>query len=118
MLDVATVVDPTLDHDDEARGHELDHRQSQHGDSASNLTLPEEWVDDKTETTEICVTSSAAEMHTVGSKTSIRSVSASNRSSVKKGTMITIVPIMTNLSDSVLLKGGAMQEESKSFPMT
>jgi hypothetical protein len=41
MLDVSTVVDPTLDHDDEARGHEPDHRQSQHGDSASNLTPPE-----------------------------------------------------------------------------
>jgi hypothetical protein len=55
--------------------------------------------------TEICTTSSAAEMHVVGSKTSIRSSSASNRSSVKKGTTITMLPIMTNLIDSVLPKG-------------
>jgi hypothetical protein len=26
MLDAATVVDPALDRDDEARGHELDHQ--------------------------------------------------------------------------------------------
>jgi hypothetical protein len=32
-------------------------------------------------------------------------VSASNRSSVKKGTIITMVPIMTNLTNSVLPKG-------------
>jgi hypothetical protein len=38
MLDVATVVDPVLDRDDEARGHETDHQQSPHGDSASSFT--------------------------------------------------------------------------------
>jgi hypothetical protein len=42
MLDATTVVDPTLDRDDEAWGHALDHRQSLHGDSASSLTLPVE----------------------------------------------------------------------------
>jgi hypothetical protein len=42
MLDTATVVDPALDRDDEARGHEIDHRQSPHGDSASSLTTPVE----------------------------------------------------------------------------
>jgi hypothetical protein len=42
MLDAATVVDPALDRDDEARGHELDHRQCSRGDSASNLTPLEE----------------------------------------------------------------------------
>jgi hypothetical protein len=47
---------------------------------------------DETGMTEICVMPSTAEMHTVGSKTGIRSVSASNRSSVKKGTMTTTVP--------------------------
>jgi hypothetical protein len=61
---------------------------------------------------------STAEMHTAGSKISVRSVSALNRSSVKKGTMTTMVPIMTNLTDSVLSKGGAMLEESRLFPMT
>jgi hypothetical protein len=42
MLDAATVVDPTLDRDDEAQGHEHDHRQSPHVNSASSLTPPEE----------------------------------------------------------------------------
>jgi hypothetical protein len=40
--------------------------------------------------------SSAAEMHAAGLKTSIRSVSASNGSIMKKGTMTIVVPIMTN----------------------
>jgi hypothetical protein len=42
MLDTATVVDMALDRDDEAWGHELDHRQSPHRDSTSSLTPPEE----------------------------------------------------------------------------
>jgi hypothetical protein len=42
MLDAATVVDPVLDRDDKVWGHELDHQQSPCGDSASNLTPPEE----------------------------------------------------------------------------
>jgi hypothetical protein len=42
MLDIATVVDPTLNHDDEARDHKPDHQQSLHGDSASSLTPLEE----------------------------------------------------------------------------
>jgi hypothetical protein len=67
---------------------------------------------------EICVMSSTAEMHAVRLKTNVRSASALNRSSVKKGTMTNTVPIMTNLNDSVLPKGGAMQGESRLFPMT
>jgi hypothetical protein len=42
MLHAATVVDSTLDHDDEPRGHEPDHQQSLLRDSASSLTPPEE----------------------------------------------------------------------------
>jgi hypothetical protein len=42
MLDAATVVDRTLNHDDEARGYDRDHRQSPHRDLASSLTPPEE----------------------------------------------------------------------------
>jgi hypothetical protein len=61
--------------------------------------------------TEICVMSSTVEMHTAGLKTDVRS-------DVKRGTMITMVPIMTNLTGSVPLRKGAMQEESKPFPMT
>jgi hypothetical protein len=60
---------------------------------------------------EICAMSSAAKMHANGSKPSVRS-------DVKRGTMTTMVPIVTNLTDIVLLKEGAMQEESRTFPMT
>jgi hypothetical protein len=67
---------------------------------------------------EICAMSSAAKMHANGSKPSVRSASALNRSDVKRGTMTTMVPIVTNLTDIVLLKEGAMQEESRTFPMT
>jgi hypothetical protein len=42
MLDVATMVDPTLDRDDEERGHELDHQQSPRRGSTSSLTPSEE----------------------------------------------------------------------------
>jgi hypothetical protein len=58
--------------------------------------------------TEICMTSSAAEMYAAESETGVRSVSVLNRSSAKKGTMTTTVPIMTNLTDSVLPKEGIM----------
>jgi hypothetical protein len=70
---------------------------------------------DETGMTEICAMSSTTEMHVVGLKTGIRSASAMNMSSVKKGTMTTMVSITTNLTDSVLLKGGTLQEESKPF---
>jgi uncharacterized membrane protein len=60
--------------------------------------------------TEICATSFTVEMHADGLKTSARSVSTLNRSNVKKGTITTTVPIMTNLTDSVLPKEGAMQD--------
>jgi hypothetical protein len=67
---------------------------------------------------EICATSSVIEMHVARLKTSAISASALNRSSVKKGTMTTMVTIMINLTDSILTKEGATQEESKLFPMT
>jgi hypothetical protein len=65
---------------------------------------------------ETCMMSSAAKVHVIGSKTGIRSTSALNRSNVKRGTMTTVVPIMTNLTDSILPKEGTMQEESRPFP--
>jgi hypothetical protein len=65
-------------------------------------------TEDETGMTKICVMSFAVEMHAIGSKTGIRRMSASNRSSVKKGTMIIVVPMMTNLIDNVLSNGGAM----------
>jgi hypothetical protein len=75
-------------------------------------------AEDETGTTEICSTSSAVEMHATGLKTDIRSASAYNKSIMKKGTMTTMVPITTNLTGSVLLKGGAIQEESRLFLTT
>jgi hypothetical protein len=79
---------------------------------------PSNTDEDETRMTEIYVTSSVVEMHVTRSKTDVRSMSASNRSSVKKGTMTNMVPITTNLTDNVLSKRGTMQEESRPFPMT
>jgi hypothetical protein len=42
MLDATTMVDLVHDHEDRVRGHEPDHRKSPNGDSASNITPPEE----------------------------------------------------------------------------
>jgi hypothetical protein len=67
---------------------------------------------------ETCETLSAPKLHAAGSKTSVRSASALNRSDVKRETMTTMVPITTNLTDSVLPREGTMQEESRPFPTT
>jgi uncharacterized membrane protein len=75
-------------------------------------------AEDETGMTEICAMSSAVEMHATRLKTGTRNVSALNRSNMKKGTMTTTVPIKTNLTASVLPKGGTMQEESRFFSMT
>jgi hypothetical protein len=66
--------------------------------------------------TEICVMSSAVEMHVAGSKTDVKSTSTSNKGSVKKGTMTTMVPITTNLIDSVLPKGAQWRRIQGLFP--
>jgi hypothetical protein len=63
-----------------------------------------------------CMTSSTVEMHMVKSRTDVRSVSALIRSDVKRGTMIIIVPIMTNLTNNALPSEDAMREESRHFP--
>jgi hypothetical protein len=47
-----------------------------------------------------------------GLKTGTRSASASSKNDVKKGTMTTMTPIMTNHTDSALSRGGN-QEESE-----
>jgi hypothetical protein len=72
----------------------------------------------ETGTIKTCVMPSRAKMHMAGSKTGVRSVSGMNRSNVKRGTMTTMVPITTNLTKSILPKEGAMQEQSRPFPMT
>jgi hypothetical protein len=68
--------------------------------------------------TETCVISSTAKMHATGSKTGVRIVSALNKSDVKRGTMTTVVLIMTNLTDNILPMEVTMQEESRPFPTT
>jgi hypothetical protein len=68
--------------------------------------------------TETCMTSSTVEMHMTGSKTGAQSESTLSRSGTMKGTVITIVLSMTNLTNNAPLKEGIMQEESKHFPMT
>jgi hypothetical protein len=75
-------------------------------------------AEDEIRMAKICMTSSTAEMHATGLKTGARSMIALNRSNVKKGTMTTTVPIMINLTDSVLSKEGTTQEVSKVFPTT
>jgi hypothetical protein len=85
----------------------------------TQLALSLHWrnaTKDEIEMIKICATSSAVEMHATGLKTGARSASALSRSSVKKGTMTTTIPIMINLTNSVLLKEGTMQQESKLFP--
>jgi hypothetical protein len=57
-------------------------------------------------------------MHADGSKTGAKSKSALSRSDVMRGTMIIMVPSMTNLTDNAPLKEGIMQGGLKPFPMT
>jgi hypothetical protein len=54
--------------------------------------------------TETCATLSAAKMHATGLKTDIRSMTALNRCDVNRGTMTTMVPLMTILTDSILTR--------------
>jgi hypothetical protein len=63
-----------------------------------------------------CVMSSAAEMRKVGLRIDVKSTSALIRSHVKRGTMIIMVPIMTNLTNNALPWEDTMQEKSKPFP--
>jgi hypothetical protein len=73
-------------------------------------------AEDETGMTKIFTMSSVAMMHEAGSKTGIRSMSALNRRSVKMRTMTSMVPIMTNLTDSVLPKGACNAGGVKAFP--
>jgi hypothetical protein len=116
MLDTATVVDLALDHDDKARGQDLDHRQIPQEDLASVLTTSVEVAAGEIGITMTCVMSSAAEMRKVGLRTDVRSTSALIRSDVKRGTMIIMVPIMTNLTNNALPWEDTTQEKSKPFP--
>jgi hypothetical protein len=68
------------------------------------------------EMTEICAMSSAVEMHAFGLTTGAKSMSALSKIDMMRGTMTTMIPSMTNLTDSAPLKVGTTQEESKPFP--
>jgi hypothetical protein len=57
-------------------------------------------------------------MHVIGSKIGVESESTWNRNSAMRGTMIIVVPTMTNLTGSTPLKEGIIQVESKLSPMT
>jgi hypothetical protein len=50
--------------------------------------------------TETCVTLIVAEMHAAESKITARSENASSRNDATRGTMITMIPSMTNLTDN------------------
>jgi hypothetical protein len=73
-------------------------------------------VEDGTRMIEICMISSVVEMHMAGLKTGARSTSALDRSSMKKGTMTTMVPITTNLTNNVLPKGAQCKRSQGFFP--
>jgi hypothetical protein len=53
-----------------------------------------------------CVTSSMIEMHAFGSKTGAKSESACSGNDTMKGTMLIMVPTMTNLTNNAPLKEG------------
>jgi hypothetical protein len=57
--------------------------------------------------TKTCVTCSTIEMHATGLKTGAKSASASSRNDMKRGTMTTMAPTMTNGTDSALPRGDA-----------
>jgi predicted ABC-type sugar transport system permease subunit len=69
-------------------------------------------------TTVACVMSSATEMHAAGLKTGAEIESMMSRSSAMKGTMTIMAPTMTNLTSSVLQKGGIFQDVSRFIPET
>jgi hypothetical protein len=105
MLNATVVVDPTLDLMMKHRVMSLTTDRIITGTRQAISLHRRNTTEDETGMTEICTMSSVAEMHAVGLKTSIRSASTSNRRRVKKRTMTTTVPIMTNLTNSVLTKG-------------
>jgi hypothetical protein len=84
MLDAATVVDLALDHEDEAWVTSMTTNRVPMGTRLAVSLHRRNTAEDKTGMTEICVTSSATEMHAAELKTSVKSASALNRSSVKK----------------------------------
>jgi hypothetical protein len=88
MLDVATMVDPVLNPDDEAQGHAHNNRRVHTGTRQAVSLHRRNAAEGEIGMTEICA---------------ISSMSVLNRSS---------------LTDSILLRDGVMQEESRHSPKT
>jgi hypothetical protein len=95
ILDAGTVGDLVHDREDGGRGHELGHRQSPHGDSASSITPPKEhdrecgW-DGRNLSDIICGRDACDQI-----KNRHESESAWNRINAMRGIMIIMVPTMT-----------------------
>jgi hypothetical protein len=86
--------------------------------TGTRLTVSLHWrnaAEGETRMTETYAMLSMAKMHAGGSKIGVRSTSALNRSNVKRGAMIIMIPITSNLTDSTLPRESAMQEESRAF---
>jgi hypothetical protein len=86
--------------------------------AGTRLTVSLHWrstVEGETVVTKICMASSVAMMHVTESKIGARNVNTLNKSDMKKGTMITMVPIMTNLTDSILPRGAQCRRSQGIF---
>jgi hypothetical protein len=118
MLDAATVVDPTLERRDEARGQDPDRRQIPRGDSASNLTPQRSAAENEIWTKGSCAMSSSIEMRMIELKTGAKNETALSKSDTTKETMITMLASMISLTDNVPHKEDAMKEGLKLSPMT
>jgi hypothetical protein len=69
-------------------------------------------------TTKICATLYATEMHTAGLKTSAKRETTSNANDMRKGTMTTTVPTLTNPTVTILPSEDAMKGGSSLSHMT
>jgi hypothetical protein len=102
MLDATSMIDLVHGREDRDRGHELDHQQSPHGDSASSITPRRSTAKGMVRTTVTCGTSSTVEIHAIGSKIAAERERESvwNKNSVMRGAMIIMPPTVTNLAGS------------------
>jgi hypothetical protein len=118
MLDVAIVVDPDHDHDDGVWDHELDHQWCLCRDSAISLTPPEE-CDREHDRDDHDLRDVIHDRDACGRiETRAKSETALSRNDMVRGTLIIMLPSMTNLTNNTPLKEGVIQEESKNSPMT
>jgi hypothetical protein len=96
------------------RGHNNDHRQSPHGDSASSITPPEGHGEDNRGLHDIIHGRDAHGRIKIGSKIEC----VMNWNNAVRGTEITLAPTMTSLTSSIPLKEDTFQEASRPIPVT